>query len=172
METLGTGSSKKYEISGYTELYLKHKMWYNQLNYCCVTSLSTLERTPLKTPLLPLSAFLAIQPGVTWFTAPESAQFVARSADVRWKIQREISNAESGVAYSRREALYEQGVNANEEDSKNFATGLVQALEEHLTPRDLRNLAEAFNAAYQKTEFERVAFTASVAIETHTPHTK
>ena len=126
----------------------------------------------MKTPLLPLSAFLAVQPGLTWFPAPEPVQFVARTADVRWKIQREISNAESGIAYSRREALYEQGVNANDEDSKNFATGLVQALEEHLTPRDLRQLAEAFAAAYQKTEFERVAFMASVAIQTNTPQSK
>lgn len=107
-------------------------------------------------PMQPLAAYLATQPELTWRPSIDGAVTVTRNAHERWCLQREISNAGAGFGYWRTETLAAQGVAANDSDSREFAQALVEALADHLTPRNLLHLAEAFAAAYARETAPRV----------------
>lgn len=108
-------------------------------------------------PLQPLSAFLAAQTDLNWLPSQEPAVTVARGTHVRWRIQREVSDAEPGLAYGRRESLMAQDINPSDADSREFAQGIANALTDHLTLRDLRHLARVFAEAVAQREQERAA---------------
>lgn len=97
-----------------------------------------------------LAALLAEHPEIRWLPSTEPAVTVARSMHVRWRLQRELSDASAGAGYVRNETLAAAGVSANDVDSREFAQGLVAALADHLTPRNLKDLADAFAAAYKE----------------------
>jgi hypothetical protein len=119
------------------------------------------------TPLLqPLAAYLAAHPELTWCPSTEPAAVVTRSAHERWRLQREISDAGAGFGYWRTETLAAQGVAANDVDSREFAQALVDALADHLTPRNLQHLAEAFAAAHARETTTRAGAVLSAAVGT------
>jgi len=108
-----------------------------------------------------LAALMAEHPEISWVPSKEQAVTVARSVHVRWRLQRELSDAGAGAGYVRSEALAATGVSANDVDSREFANGLVAALADHLTPRNLKDLAEAFAAAYSEEVASRATAAAS-----------
>jgi hypothetical protein len=114
-----------------------------------------------------LAALLAEHPEIRWVPSKESAVTVARSVHVRWRLQRELSDAGVGAGYVRSEGLAAIGVSANDLDSREFAKGLVAALADHLTPRNLKDLAEAFAEAYSAEAAARATAAASKVPEVH-----
>jgi len=116
-----------------------------------------------------LTAHLAEQAELKWVPSLEPTVTVARSAHVRWRIQRELSNAGAGVGYERNEALAAAGLSANDIDSREFAQNLVAVLADHLTPRNLRHLAEAFAAACNEQAAPGSARVASETLQSK-PH--
>lgn len=83
---------------------------------------------------------------------PEGAFVVHAAAEVRLRPHITLSVAvnrlkgEHGYGHSRVEHLAEQGVCAAEIDSRSFAQSLCAAIDEELTPRNLRDLANVFAA--------------------------
>lgn len=110
-----------------------------------------------------LAVLLAEHPEINWLPSKEPAVTVARSVHVRWRLQRELSDASAGAGFMRSEALAASGVSANDVDSQEFAKSLVAALADHLTPRNLKHLADAFAAAYDQDVAARAKQTVSEA---------
>lgn len=69
-------------------------------------------------------------------------------------------SADVGYGLWRSEKLGEQGVFDAEHDSEQFAKGLLQALVENLSIRDLEHLKNTFAAEYERREAQRQRFIA------------
>lgn len=96
-------------------------------------------------PLLPLSAFHDAQTNLCWRALAAPAVLSLREGE-RLVLQFQHANVPLGHQLWREEELGRQGVFAAEEDARQFAQAIVEALGDHLSICDLEHLAAAFAA--------------------------
>lgn len=105
------------------------------------------ETANIAHPLADLDAFVAAGPAATW-VAKGSSVVVYHSAHERYQLTREqcpFEPALAGRELHRKDVLAEAGICEAELDSASFAQGLVAALADNLSIRDLEALVAAFS---------------------------
>lgn len=116
-------------------------------------------------PLLPLSAFHAALPGLNWRVVQPATALSLRECE-RVVLQFQQANVPLGHQLWREEELGRQGIFTAEEDSRQFAQALVEALGDRLSLCDLEQLAAAFAAKLASAQASRqAAIEAQAALE-------
>lgn len=115
------------------------------------------ETAKIDHPLADLGAFVAAGPAAQWEAKGPSVT-VYRSAHERFQLTREQCSFEPelvGREFHRKDVLAEAGICEAELDSASFAQGLVAALADNLSIRDLEALVAAFSQELATQEAQR-----------------
>lgn len=119
-------------------------------HFLLVTAHVTLRPT---VPLQPLSAYQAAHSSMTW--QPARTALVAHHPRIRWRVTREVADADIGFGLDRNERLADAGICVAEADTREFAKNLVEALADDLSIRDLKCLVDAFSQELAEQQAQR-----------------